>query len=399
MKLTLYSNFFNHHQKPVCDEIFRALCENFTFVSTISMPQSFKDAGYPDYSEISYNLLSFKNNTNREKASELMFKSDVVIFGDAPFELVEPRLKLNKLTLFTSERIFKKGYYQHFDYRILRELYQRHTKYRKKNTYMLCAGAYAANDFNWVSAYPNKMFKWGYFPNVPQIDMTKLLQSKKDKKFKIIMVCRLISWKQPQLAIEMAKKLKELNLDFKLDIIGSGELKNELCEITNRNHLSKYVSLLGNLPNIQVTEKMKQANVLIFTSDRNEGWGAVVNEAMANGCTVVGSNEIGSLPYLIKPETSGNIFISKNANDLTKKILKLYYNREYCERLALNAYVHISEVWSPENAAKQLLIKAKELLNDKKQSSITNGPCSKAYPTNFKWFKKAQITVPIGNEQ
>ncbi len=33
--------------------------------------------------------------------------------------------------------------------------------------------------------------------------------------------------------------------------------------------------------------------------------GAVANEAMANGCVVVGSHEIGSIPYLIQDLSNG----------------------------------------------------------------------------------------------
>lgn len=387
MIFTIYSNFFNHHQKPVCDVLFNELKNNFTFVSTMAMPNSFVDAGYPDYSGVSYNLLSFENNKNLEKAMDLMLTSDVVLFGDAPFELVEPRLKMNKLILFSTERKFKKGNYQRFDYRILWELYNRHTKHRNKNSYMLCAGAFTANDYTWVKAYPEKMFKWGYFPIVKPLDINKVLKSKQETTFRILMVCRLIPWKQPQLALEMARKLNQSHLDFELQIIGTGELSEKLKFNTKKYGLENNVVFLGNMPNEQVSQKMQNAHALIFTSDRNEGWGAVTNEAMANGCTVVGSNEIGSMPYLINPGKNGLIFKSNNANDLTKKILSLYYDREYCERLAIKAYADISKVWSPENAGGQLLKKAKELLKDEKQTTIIQGPCSTAHQTNFDWFK------------
>lgn len=387
MIFTIYSNFFNHHQKPVCDVLFNELKNNFTFVSTMAMPKSFVDAGYPDYSSVSYNLLSFENDKNLGKAMDLMLTSDVVLFGDAPFELVEPRLKLNKLILFSTERIFKKGNYQRFDYRILWELYNRHTKHRNKNSYMLCAGAFTANDYNWVKAYPEKMFKWGYFPIVKPLDINKVLKSKQGTTFRILMVCRLIPWKQPQLAIEMARKLKQSNLDFELQIIGTGELSEKLKSYTKKYGLENNLEFLGNIPNEQVSQKMQNAHALIFTSDRNEGWGAVTNEAMANGCTVVGSNEIGSMPYLIKPGRNGLIYKSKDVHSLTAKILELYYDRAYCEQLAREAYSYISQVWSPENAGKQVLRIAGELFEGKKRIIIKEGPCSSAHQTSFNWFK------------
>ena len=34
--------------------------------------------------------------------------------------------------------------------------------------YLLCHGAYVASDFQIIKAYPNKKFKWGYFPEVKE---------------------------------------------------------------------------------------------------------------------------------------------------------------------------------------------------------------------------------------
>lgn len=388
MKFSIFSNFFNHHQKPVCDVLFEKLGPNLTFVSTVAMPQSFKDNGYEDYSEVTYNLLSFENNENKEKAEDLIISSDVVLFGDAPFELIMPRLKMNKLTFLSTERIFKKGEYQRFDFRIILELFKQHTKFRNYNNYMLCAGAFVAADYKWVWAYPNKFFKWGYFPTVPKIDIESIIDEKTSSTFKILMVCRMIDWKHPNLALEMAFQLKENNVKFELQIIGRGELLSDLEKNIQDYELSNYVKLLGSLPNSEVAFKMRESNVLIFTSDRNEGWGAVANEAMANGCAVVGSNQIGSLPFLIKPGISGLIFKSNSSQDLTEKVLSLYHNPSHLKKICLNAYRDISNIWSPENAAKNLLYLSNSLLENKVAPLIDEGPCSKAEKLTFDWYKE-----------
>lgn len=70
------------------------------------------------------------------------------------------------------------------------------------------------------------------------------------------------------------------------------------------------VSLIGNMPNDEILALMQKSHIFIFTSDRNEGWGAVLNEAMSNGCAVVASNMIGAAPYLIKQGENGYIFKS-----------------------------------------------------------------------------------------
>lgn len=388
MLITSYSNFFNHHQKPVADEIFKELGLNFTFVSTMDMPQSFKDAGYPDYSNVPYNLLSFENERNYLKAKELMMTSDVVIFGDAPYELVLPRIKQNKPILFTAERFFKQGTYQNFDIRILWELYHSYTKYRKGNNYMLCSGAFTANDLNWVFAFPNKKLKWGYFTSVDTLDVSKILKQKNNKEFKILFIARHIKWKKPFLVLETARKMHKLGMEFTLEIIGSGELNAALKQRVTEYGLEKQVQFLGNLPNGEVQQKLRESHCVLLTSDRNEGWGAVANEAMANGCTIIGSNQIGSMPYLIRPRANGLIFKSGSVKDLTKKVLLLYQNRELCKNLAVQAYRDISTTWSPENAAGELIKVCRKIEKNNFRIEQGTNPCTEALATKFSWYKK-----------
>ena len=56
------------------------------------------------------------------------------------------------------------------------------------------------------------------------------------------------------------------------------------------------------MPNAKILQEMRKHEIFLFTSDRNEGWGAVSNESMSNGCMLVGSDGIGSIPFLVKME-------------------------------------------------------------------------------------------------
>src|SRR5690606_2121710 len=81
-------------------------------------------------------------------------------------------------------------------------------------------------------------------------------------------------------------------------------------------NLDKHVIFTGGRRNSDVLKMMEQSNVFLFTSDRNEGWGAVLNEAMGAGCACVASQEIGSVPYLITNDINGLIFKSGSAVSL-----------------------------------------------------------------------------------
>ena len=390
MTITFFSNFFNHHQKPVCDIFYEQLGNNFTFVSTIPMPESFAKGGYENYSKVSYNLLSYIGDKEYAQAKKLSIESDIAIYGPAPLEFVLDRMKANKHTFRYLERFFKKGNYQKFDYRIINHLLKYHTRYRNKNVYLLCASAYTANDFSWVYAYPKKKIKWGYFTEIDNINIAEVLKIRDDKKIKILFVARLIKLKHPELVIEMAKSLKSKDISFQLDIVGTGPMLNLLKSKVNEHNLEKNVIFAGNMPNAKVLKKMRSSHIFLFTSNRMEGWGAVLNEAMGNGCCVVASHVIGAAPFLIKNGENGLIFKSGNAKDLTDKVERLINDKGLREKIAINAYDTMKNIWSPENAAYSFLLLCKSLLN-KENIEISEGPGSIANPTPSNWHKIKKI--------
>ena len=120
---------------------------------------------------------------------------------------------------------------------------------------------------------------------------------------------------------------------------------------------------------------MRQHHIFLFTSDRNEGWGAVLNEAMSNGCAVIASDAIGSVPFLIRDGYNGLKFKNKNLEDLFTKTMSLIENPLKREELAKHAYTTMYELWSPQNAASSFVKLAKGVISNK-IVPFENGPCS-----------------------
>lgn len=357
-------------------------------MSTIKIPQQFIKSGYDDLSTVPYNINSYQGTHSYKEALRLGLESDIVITGSAPEEFIKTRLAADKITFRYGERDFKKGNYQKFDPRVFRNLFLKHTRYRRKNLYMLCNSGYKANDMAWVFAYPKKIFKWGYFPATKHLDVDSLIDNKKgNKTLKLLYVSRLIAWKHPEMALELANRLNQHRYDFSLDIIGSGPLENKLKQMSADLNLKKTVNFLGNMANQEVVNKMRDANIFIFTSDRNEGWGAVANEAMGSACALVASHMIGAMPFLINNGVNGLIFKSKDNDDLFVKVQKLMEDRNLCEQLGRNAYTTITTSWSAKTASHNFLLFAQGLL-DKQSIEILEGPCSAAHPTSKNWYKK-----------
>ena len=382
MKVTFFSNFLNHHQTPFCDEMYHHLGKEFTFVSTEETPRSFLMNGYPDCTNYVYNLLSYSNKVNFDKALQLALISDIVISGSSPEIFIRERIKKNKHTFRYSERLFRRWNGQLLDPNFFLALLRLHTVYRNKNLYMLCSGGYTANDFNLIYAYPNKKFKWGYFTKVEEIDIEKIVEQKPRKTIEILWTARFIPLKHPELAVNLAYELKNRGYDFHLIMIGSGELENEIDHLIKKKHLQNHVQLLGSMLNSEVLNFMKRANIFLFTSNRQEGWGAVLNEAMSCGCAVVASHSIGAVPFLIEHQTNGLIYKSGNLPSLLHQTEMLINNKPFMDELGINAYYTLRNEWSPKKAAFNFLKLAESLLEGRTHF-FNSGPCSRATNTKL----------------
>ena len=112
----------------------------------------------------------------------------------------------------------------------------------------------------------------------------------------------------------MAKRLKEKGYRFSLDMFGSGEKLKEAKRLASDLGVTDMITFKGNMPNAKILQEMRKHEIFLFTSDRNEGWGAVSNESMSNGCILVGSDGIGSIPFLVEDGVSGITFKSANTD-------------------------------------------------------------------------------------
>ncbi|MDO9594866.1 MAG: glycosyltransferase [Lutibacter sp.] len=386
MKVTFFSNFLNHHQTPFCDEMFKLLNGNFTFVSTMMIPESFLNNGYPDCTDYPYNLNSYNDKAQYENALQLGLDSDIVIIGSAPEIFIKERIKANKTTFRYYERLLKKGNWQLLDPRILYLLLRNHTIYRNKNLYMLCASAYTANDLNLFFAYPEKKYKWGYFTEVEELDIEQVIAQKPKQCIQLLWTGRFIDWKHPELVVKLAFELKKRGYNFHLNMIGVGVIFESIKKLIEKLNVTECVSLLGSMPNNEVRNYMKKSNIFLFTSNQNEGWGAVLNEAMSCGCAVVASNTIGATPYLIEHEKNGLIFKSGRLSSLVEQTEKLLRNKLVRDQISKNAYYTLLNEWSPQIAASNFLMLAQSII-DGQIISIEKGTCSKAKNTNKNFWK------------
>lgn len=366
------SNYFNHHQQPVSDAFFAQLGIGYHFIETSEMSDERKRMGWgiKDYPPYVVTCSTFDNN--KEYYKDLIKQADVVIIGAAPISLVRPRLRNNKLTFVYAERPLKKGFeIWKYPYRFLR---WRLRGYSKRCVYLLGASAYAAQDFGRFFLFRGRSFAWGYFPPTYRYDsVDKLLETK--SKNSIIWVARFLELKHPEMAVELGKRLKQDGYSFHIDMIGNGCMQNDIAEMIQRENLETEIHLLGSMLPEDVRAYMEKAEIHIFTSDRNEGWGAVLNESMNSGCVPVADINIGSAPFLIKDGKNGLVY--SDFDEFYDKVKYLLDRPEKRKRLGLEAYRTITENWNAETAAERLLELSEHILNgEQKNMYYPAGVCS-----------------------
>lgn len=379
MRIVFISNFINHHQVPLSDELYSLLNGDFCFIETAPMPQTVKKIGYPDFSLRPYLIPVWKSDEYKSISYEICDSADIIIFSTAYSHAYVPRYyKSNKIMFEVGERWLKRGLLNVLSPRFLRWLYEYYRYYHNNRYYRLCSSAYASSDVNMFGAYKERCYKWGYFTKVNNAECLSVPYGKSiSDRFITIMWCaRFLDWKHPELAVRLAFRLKQKGYRFILNMYGGGEELERTRTLVKDLDVESVVNFCGNKPNDEILYQMRRHDVFLFTSDKNEGWGAVLNEAMSSGCAIVASDEIGAVPFLIQDGVNGCIFKSCDLDSLEEKIEYIIKQPEKRIEMSKNAYRTIEDIWSPRNAAKQLLNLINAIqLNDSSLVPIS-GPCS-----------------------
>lgn len=377
MRVSFYSNYMNHHQLPLSDALYSVLGDEYTFVATTPVNPARLALGYRDENKSRpYILTTYDSIENQEKALRLALESDVVISGSAPEIYSRVRITHRKLLLRYSERLFKqepslKGFLGSFVYSHIEN-----PPFSK--TYLLCASAYTAPDYERLGLFRNRAFKWGYFPEFRPYDYPEALIRQKEPST-LLWAGRFLDWKHPELAIEIADTLRNNGYHFKLNMIGTGEMETYLKNRTAEMGLDNCVHFLGSMPPEQVRQYMEESQIFLFTSDRNEGWGAVLNEAMNSACAVVANQMIGSVPFLIRNGDNGLIYQDDDTTAFFDCVKRLMDHSEETMRLGSAAYHTVADQWNAEIAAQRLLTLSQDLLRGNTGRSLfSSGVCSPA---------------------
>lgn len=184
------------------------------------------------------------------------------------------------------------------------------------------------------------------------IPFKKIEFSKQNEQIKLLFIGRLEKQKSLSTFLEALSIIRKEypKLQFSADIVGSGNLKEDLEGLTTKLKIDNVVTFKGEQKNVD--KFYANADMFILPSIW-EGFGIVILEAFRAKVAVIATNIEGP-SELIKNGENGLLFEPRNALQLSEKIIYLIENFEERERIALNGYNTFTKKYSIKNYVEQL---------------------------------------------
>lgn len=374
MRLALFTNMPSHYQVSLAKAFYAKLGGNFALISWQADSQERRDLGWKSTRHFDWLIRAHESKENQHKALDILRSAEIVIWGYAPHNEIVQRVSQGKLTFCYTERLFKQGRWRLVDPRVIRSV-QKKRAYEGLSHHLLAVGPYCAEDFRLLGMFKNRMWRWGYFPELPLPNPERRLGQLPE----VLWAGRMLPWKQVDLLLAAAKWARDrCDISFQLTLIGHGPEEQNLRTLTNELGLMEIVNFQGPQSPNQILDAMMEADIYVLPSNKSEGWGVVVNEAMSCGCCVIGSTQAGSVPWLISDGVNGFHFNGWSARDLGQKLVYCLTNAAHRQETGLVARSTIESLWSPFSAADRFLRLCDALAAGGNRSFQDNGPCSRA---------------------
>lgn len=351
MKLVFVTNFWNHYQASLgqafADELGH---DQFRMVLCEPLDEERKYLGWGECGEPPSWLIGPARRPDQlQEYVPTVMGADVAIMGASPGWMQRQRAKTGKLTFIASERPWKMPLHawRFLNPRFLLSLHAFRRTANWPNVHLLGIGAYTAADVRAIRAFGDRVWSWGYFVQAPP---SLPVREGPDQPFRILWAGRMIAWKRVDVLLRACAVLKD-RYDWHLNLVGGGEERHRLGLLTKELGLQSRVTFHGPLAPDVVRDVMRQSHAYVLASDRNEGWGVVANEAIAEGSVLIANEHAGASKVLIQHGRTGYLFQDGNDGMLANILAKLMDNEGLLNRIRAQAWDHHKELWSPRTAA------------------------------------------------
>jgi glycosyltransferase involved in cell wall biosynthesis len=357
-------------------------------------------------------LFSKAEQEGSDVAEKWKHDADAILCGKRELDLFEARCQQGKVTCYMSERWFKPPY------GMLRMLHPQYLRMALRfcqllhspKFFYLPMGVPAAEDLvrmvNFFSFFPKWLFRrspltihecrsklllWGYFV---EPSSHAPMHARKSERLRVLWVGRMLNWKRVDTLIKAVGALLKEGRNIRLTLVGLGPEEPRLRKLAesinnqqsafgnatindpmnSRTNELPVITIYPPVPIVQVRDLMRQSDVYVLPSDGGEGWGAVVNEAMEEGCVVVASRECGSGATMIEQGQNGLLFKAGSIRELIAWLGRLCDETDFREQLAQGGLKTMRTLWNPDVAAERLVSVCEAARDGRETPHYDKGP-------------------------
>jgi glycosyltransferase involved in cell wall biosynthesis len=301
--------------------------------------------------------------------------ADIAMCSSRSPLFLRARLKRNKLLFYYSERWWKPpiGMRRLFHPRFLAMALAFRALASSPQFHYLAIGRFAAEDMlRWVSL-PGRCWLWGYFTDVPPVWPPPAAPG---AEWRILNAGRMLPWKEVGTLIRAFDRVRQCRPNTRLTVIGEGPKRKALERMSGALGPRAEIELLPFQPQAEVWRRMRTSHVYVLPSNGYEGWGAVLNEAMAQGCVVISSDATGGGRTMLRHGENGFLFPPGDWLRLSELLIQLHDDDALRQRLAHAGQDTVRRTWSPGVVADRLLTVCEALLAGRPVPTFGDGPMS-----------------------
>lgn len=350
MIILYVSKVLNHHQFYFVNELAKRFPGQVWYATVEYAERRRRMMHFPEFQAD----WIFSLESEQQRFQDLFLNADIVLCHDRDqYKLIEKRLERQKLTFYFSERWFKTGYgkLRLLQPRILYLCYLFKKLSKSEQFFFLAQGEFAATDFASLGIFKGKAFNFGYITNVEEHPYKAEVQLPK-RKTNILWCGRFLSWKRVDKLVQAFINLSQRQTDIHLTIVGNGPMRKQVEKLVQK--CPEQITLYDFLPTDTIRTLMNQADIYVLPSNGCEGWGAVVNEAMAEGCAIIGGDQAGSIKALVKDGENGLLLRKGNVKEISDKLEYLIEKPEVLAQMK-EAVRRTAQEWSPQNVCDRFL--------------------------------------------
>lgn len=384
MRMVLCTNSWSHHLGPVCRELANLLGQNFRML--ISRPQMHPESiareknGWTIVPPNEPWIIGPPKTDEEWKTghyNDMIYNADVALIGATSVyaaRTIHRRIRGGKLTFFMGERLFKvpRRLRDYLNVHRLLSWTRLYLTYSHKNVHYLTMGHGCVEDLRFLHGCKGRIWRWGYLAAVSSVPFERPVRS----KVRIGWCGRLIWWKKANLVLHAFSLLpSELKKRAEICFVGNGPEEASLRNLCNELNLNAFVSFHPFMAASDVRVWMRSVDVYAFTSNRMEGWGVVLGEAMDSACAVIANKEAGATLELVRDGVNGFVFENEDIVTLSQRMAQLIEDATLRKTLGHAAWASLQK-WSPSVGAKRLLSLIDQIENNESPRTVDGGLCS-----------------------